>query len=232
MQLTIAPAASFADAAVSAMRAALQGADRPRVGLPTGRTMIPFYARLREEGLTLPAGARAWAIDEYCWPDAGHPGTNAAFFRTHWPEVSVAVPRADAADPDAEIARHCRSIDEAGGLGLVILGIGENGHIAFNEPGSAADAPCRALALTERTREQIVTDWPEPPTRGMTLGMCELLAARQIILLASGAGKRDILTAALRGEPSPAIPASLLGRHPNLTVVCDAEAGALLASGD
>lgn len=233
MDLRVVTAGEFASAAAGAVRDAIHRSPRSVLGLPTGRTMIPVYKRLAAEPPRFVANAAAFAIDEYCWPDAAHPGTNASFFAAYWQAVPgappVAVPPADAAEPDAAISNHCRAIAAAGGFGLVILGIGENGHIAFNEPGSGSDSGCRVVPLTDASRRQVESVWPEPPTRGMTVGVREILNAGQVILLAAGEAKRDALSQALTSPPSEAIPASFLQRHPSLTVVCDTAAATLLA---
>lgn len=225
MEIISVCAQDFPEAALRAMCEAIPDRPGPVVALPTGRTMAPVYAALHSAPAPLPSRAHYVAVDEYCWPDRDHPALNAGFFRIHWPVQlglpPVAVPPADAPDPAAAIAHHCAEIAALGGIDVAVLGLGENGHVAFNEPGSDQDSGCRVIELQPATRDQVRTAWADPPAHGMTLGMRELLAARQIILLASGAAKRAILNRALYGQPSPEVPASLLQRHPRLTVVCD-----------
>lgn len=229
-QMRVVPPAEFAAAAVAAFLDALRGLSAPVLGLPTGRTMEPMYEHLRR--CTFPVQpADAFAIDEYCWADAAHPGLNAAFFArmvVDGPLPVVHVPRADAIDPAAAIGAHCQAIDACGGLDLVVLGIGENGHIAFNEPGSAEDAPCRVVRLAAATRAQLADSWAESPSFGMTIGMMEILAAKRVVLLANGVSKQAVLAAALRGPRTAALPASLLQGHPNLRVVVDHDAAGQL----
>lgn len=234
VELRIVEPGAFADEAARTIRDAVAGREPLCLGLPTGRTMVPVYRRLAEGGLSLPAGAVAFAIDEYCWGDPAHPGTNASFFRAHWPfceTAPVTVPWADASVPEEEIGRHCAAIAAAGGFDVVVLGIGRNGHIAFNEPGSTAEDGCRVVTLTEPTREQTAETFAEPPARGMTVGVREILAARRVILLATGGEKRDAVAAAFgetAGASAAAVPAALLRAHPGLTMLCDREAAALL----
>lgn len=222
----------FAEAAVQALRRAIGPAQSLCLGLASGTTVEPVYARLREDGFPFPPETRAFAVDEFVWPDAEHPGTNASFFRRHWPTEAglppVTVPRANAHDPEAEIARHCRAIAEAGGLDVALLGIGVNGHIAFNEPGSRRGSTCRVVRLAPATRERLRPIWHTPPALAMTLGVRELRAARRVLLLASGVAKAPVLRRALLDDPTPEVPASFLQDHPQLTVVCDEAAGALL----
>ena len=228
MDVRFVPTAAFAEAAACLWQTAIEGFAAPVLGVPTGRTMIPVYARLAENGVRLRAGTRAFAIDEYCWTDPAHPGTNAAFYAAHWPFGALApvvVPDAAAPEPDSAIAAHCAAIAGAGGFDVVLLGLGRNGHVAFNEPGSDADSGCRVVVLADATRAQIAADWETPPTRGMTVGMRQLLAAQRLILLASGAEKREAVAAAFGASACPAIvPAALLRDHPGLTVLCDEQA--------
>jgi len=220
---------AFADAAVDALRRALAGTERPCVGLPTGATPIPLYRRMREVGFTFPSGCHAFALDEYLSPDAEHPRTNAAYFREHWPGVSAGVPRltvphCDASDPEAEIAAYCAEIAAAGGFDVVLLGIGANGHIAFNEPGSLRNSMCRVVTLADETRRAAAATWKQLPTEAYTVGVSEIMAARHVILLATGASKRRVLHSALTGPVTHDLPASFLQEHADLTVVCDTEA--------
>lgn len=221
------PPEEFGVAAFAVLLHALARVDRPVVGLPTGRTPVALYEEMQRESFVFPEGSRLFAIDEYCWREP-HPGTNAAFFARHLPGVPIRVPRHDAPHPDAEIAEFCRAVADAGGLDVAVVGIGADGHIAFNEPGSTTDSPCRVTLLAEPTRAQIAGDWQPQPTHGMTLGLAELLRARRIVLLASGESKAAILATALDGPVTPDVPASFLQGHPALTVVCDSAAASQL----
>jgi glucosamine-6-phosphate deaminase len=221
---------TFGARAAEALARAMEGLDRPVLGLPTGRTPVPLYEYLDRQHFTFPAGTDAFALDEYCWPDATQPGTNASFFARYWPRGQgvpwVQIPRADAPDPVAEIERYRAALEEWGGLDVALLGIGANGHIAFNEPGSGRDSTCRVVDLADETRRAALDIWPEPPSQGMTVGVREIMDARRVVLLATGAGKRDILHRALCGPVASDVPASFLQEHPRLVVVCDEAAGA------
>ncbi len=103
-----------------------------------------------------------------------------------------------------------------------MLGIGPNGHLAFNEPGSARDSTARVVTLHPESRASAAACWgDETPTLGLTLGLVELLAAPSVLLLADGAAKAGIVARALRGPISPDCPASFLQEHPNVTVILD-----------
>jgi glucosamine-6-phosphate deaminase len=124
-------------------------------------------------------------------------------------------------------SRYSASLAQAGGYGLAILGLGPNGHLGFNEPPSDATSTTRAVTLT---RESLVSNgryWGSGtavPERALTAGMDVLLAAHQILLLVSGAHKRQILAATMRGPVTDAVPASHLQGRPNVIVVADREA--------
>ena len=215
----------FGTIALATLRDLLGGFDEPVVGLPTGRTPVALYEAMARRQYTFPPGARLFAIDEYCSPTRRE-GTNAAFFDRFLPRASchaaIALPRAAAADSDAEVRRFCAAIADVGGFDVAVVGIGDNGHVAFNEPGSAIDSGCRVIELTASTRAQVDATWTPPPETGMTVGMAQIMAADQVLLLASGPAKSEILSAALTGPVTDHVPASFLQLHPHLTVVADA----------
>jgi glucosamine-6-phosphate deaminase len=123
-----------------------------------------------------------------------------------------------ATDLDRECARFEAAIRDAGGIDLLIAGIGTNGHMAFNEPGSPMDSRTRVVQLAD--------DTPGPLRRAMTMGIGTIMEARAILLLASGTNKAEAMCRALAGKPDiAAVPASALQRHPNLTVIADDAAG-------
>jgi glucosamine-6-phosphate deaminase len=117
------------------------------------------------------------------------------------------------------------------GLDLVVLGLGMNGHVGFNEPGSFADSPTRIVRLAASSRAAAMARYGAAtvPTAGITVGMDRILAAGEVWLLVTGNRKAGILRRALRDPEDPDCPASCLRRHPNLAVIVDEEAAALLA---
>ncbi len=203
------------------------------LGVATGSSPLALYAaltRLRAEGLAT-TGLRLFALDEYLGLDADDPRSYAAYVRSviaeplGIPTARVRVPSgATAADADA----YEHAIAAAGGIDLQIVGIGRNGHIGFNEPGSDAATRTRVVELDESTRranaEHFGGDLAQVPTHAMTQGVATILSARRIVLVASGAAKAPALRAALTGPVTAANPASFLQRHPDVTVVADLDA--------
>jgi glucosamine-6-phosphate deaminase len=128
----------------------------------------------------------------------------------------------------AGVAASCRAMDDAivglGGLDLALLGIGPNGHLGFNEPPSAADAPTREVPLAPASIVSNAVYWggeDQVPRTAVTVGMAPILAAREVALVVRGAHKRGILEQTLHGPETPDVPASLARRAARLTVVAD-----------
>lgn len=228
------------DAAAVAARAAdiicdvLRAKPGALLGLPTGATPLPVYAELerrarRDVGLF--ANATGYAIDEFVAARRDMPGTNGAYYREHvWlPLHALHCPDASAPDPAQHIHGYADAIQERGGLDLCMLGVGVNGHLAFNEPGSPADSRARVVTLAPETRAAYATAFGgEAPEMGMTLGIAELLASRQVLVLATGARKATIVRAAIEGPATAAVPASWLRAHAAVTWLLDREAAAAL----
>ena len=118
-------------------------------------------------------------------------------------------------------------IDEGGGIDIQVLGIGVNGHIGFNEPADTLFEHTHKTALTESTMQanaRFFTKDEIMPDSALTMGIASIFKARKIILLASGASKREIVSRLLDGGISTQVPASLLKLHPNVTIICDTDA--------
>jgi glucosamine-6-phosphate deaminase len=230
--------AALATAAADIVAALVRAHPDAVLGLPTGETPIGLYHELGRRERADEArfdGVTAWALDEFCAPGS-LAGTNAWFYRRRLALRlrRLRCPDGGAADPEAEVRSYAADLRRAGGLDLCLLGIGRNGHIAFNEPGSTHDAPARVVDLTVESREAHAANFGSlsaVPTRGMTLGVADILSSRRILLLATGHAKAAILAAALGGPETPAVPASWLQRHPDLDVIADAAAAALLDRG-
>ncbi len=130
----------------------------------------------------------------------------------------------DAPDPWEACRAYEAAVHEVGGFDISILGLGPNGHLGFNEPPSAADAPTRVVDLTPESIESNARYWAgeeQVPRQALTCGMNLLLAARQTLLLVSGAHKHQILHRAIEGPQTPDVPASFLLSAPKVTVIAD-----------
>ncbi|HVC34185.1 MAG TPA: glucosamine-6-phosphate deaminase [Chloroflexota bacterium] len=206
------------------------------LALPTGRTPIPLYAELTaryRRGQIDFARVRTFNLDEWVGVAAGSPGSYAAFMTEHlFSRVNLArenchLPNGAAPDLDDECARYERLIREVGGIDLAVLGIGHNGHIGFNEPGTPFESRTHVARVTPQTRESnrwTFADGRVPDT-AITVGIATILGARGIVLLATGQDKASIVARALTCAVAPSIPASALQLHPNVQVIADAAAG-------
>ncbi len=143
------------------------------------------------------------------------------------PAANVVRLPSDSADPDAVCRAYDEAVEGSGGLDYALLGIGPNGHLGFNEPPSAADAPSRVLDLTESSIASSAVYWDrieDVPTQAIAAGLGVLLAAKETLLIVSGKAKRDILRKALVGPITPDVPASFLQQTPNVTILVDRDA--------
>ena len=206
------------------------------LGLPTGGTPLGMYAELakavREKRVDM-RDITTFNLYEYCGLPPGDPQSYDVFMRSNFympcglnPPQSH-IPNGNAADPDAEALAYDAAIRAAGGIDLQVLGIGHNGHIGFNEPGTPPDSRTQAVQLTDKTRQanaRFFSTIDDVPTRAITMGIGTILEAREILLLVNGADKAEILAATLRGPVTPDNPASFLQNHPCVTVIADAAA--------
>ncbi len=206
-----------------------------RMVLPAGRTPLPlfveFVRRAREGDLDL-SQVRFIQLDEYVGVSPRDSRSFHALLRRHLLDPLRRDRDQDllldgaALDPQVEIERHATRLAQQGGADLVVLGLGGNGHVAFNEPGSTLEQRARVVDLARETRLAAQAEFGvgDGPTRGITLGLHEIAAARRIVLLVTGAAKAAIL-AALFDEPAdPQRPASLLLDHPDFRILADVAA--------
>lgn len=205
------------------------------LGLATGSTPIGTYRRLvqmYQEGKLDFSQVTTYNLDEYLGLAPDHPQSYHFFMQENLfrhvnlrPEACH-VPSGSAPDPEAEARAYDRAIAQAGGIDLQLLGIGANGHIAFNEPGDAFCPNTHITSLTPNTiqaNQRFFRSREEVPTRAITLGIGGILQAKKILLLAEGAGKKAALEAAMYGPVCPQVPASILQLHPDVTVICHLE---------
>ena len=204
----------------------------PVLGLATGATMQGIFAELvrrhREQALSF-SDVHAYLLDEYLDLDPRHPCAyrNVArrLLARHVDIGPNAVrgPNPHASDLEAECARYEQDVRQAS-VGLQLLGIGSNGHIAFNEPGTPLDSITRVVALSDKTRADNARFFPagQPvPARAITQGIATISAAAKIVLVACGEHKADAVARAVEGPVTTEVPASAIQLHPRATVVLD-----------
>lgn len=208
-----------------------------RMCVPSGTTPVDIYgemSRSARQGLVSFKRASVFALDEFGGLAADDPGRTSHTLRRQLIDA-VDLPRSafHVLDPDhADTTRHCAEYDAAIGSGfdLVLLGIGLNGHLGMNEPGSPIDSPTRRADLHESTIQASSRYFAHDnlPRWGLTVGLKALLGAREVWVLAKGSSKATIIRDTVRGEISTTNPASLLRRHPNSWLFLDDAAAALL----
>lgn len=237
MRVTVVSPEAFGVAACRELLILAGGFAAPLLGLATGRTPIPLYEtlddRVRLGEISLTSFRPPFAIDEYVVAERDDPCANRAFFARHWDHIPGVSPVIQfdpgASDLDAEAASFAARLAAAGGLDVVVLGIGMNGHLAFNEPRTLRDYTAMLTELTPQTRASAAACFGDAvPTHGLTLGLAEILASRRALLLANGAAKADIVARALEGPVTADCPASFLQEHPHCSVVLDTAAAARL----
>ena len=220
---------------------ALLGAKPTAVlGLATGSSPSPVYAELvRRYARSQVSFARAVAftLDEYLGLPPGHPQAYRNVIEREFasqvdlPAANLHTPNGQAEDVPAACAAYEREIAEAGGIDVQLLGIGSDGHLAFNEPGSSLASRTRVKTLTPRTRADNARFFGSPdevPHHVLTQGIGTILQARHLVLLANGDGKADAVRTAIEGPVSARCPASAMQLHPHATVVLDEAAASRL----
>jgi glucosamine-6-phosphate deaminase len=226
-------ARAAADLVVAAVRAGSTS-----LGVATGSSPQGTYAELAHRvgtGRLSLAGCDAYLLDEYVGLPPGHPQAYAQVIRrelaarTDLDPARVHGPDGGVTDPAglAEEAARYEAAVTAAGIGVQLLGIGANGHVGFNEPGSPLDAGTRVVELTERTRRdnaRFFASVEQVPRLVVTQGPATILRAERLVLLALGERKADALAAALTGPVTPDCPASVLQLHPDVHVLADADA--------
>ena len=240
MNVTVLSTPEAACARTAEIVAALLAAKPDAVlALPAGNTPRPVYAELarrhREQGLSF-ARATAFSLDEYAGVRPDHAASFRRFMQEELyrhvdlPPERAHAPDAAAADLRAACEAYERAIAAAGGFDLCVLGIGGNGHIAFNEPGAPIDSRTHVVALADDTRRAVEPSFAggAVPTQAVTIGIATILGARRCVLLAYGASKADVIARAVEGPPTPALPASALRLHADATVILDAGAASRL----
>ena len=209
------------------------------LGLATGSTPLSSWRALAARRLDL-TRVRGFALDEYVGLPAGHPESYRAVIAREVVEplgLTPALVRVPADEGPIELAgeNYERAIVAAGGVDLQVLGIGTDGHIGFNEPGSSFASLTRVKTLTEQTRRDNARFFDDPddvPRHCITQGLGTILRAGHLVLLAFGERKAMALAAAVEGPLTASLPGSAIQLHPRVTIVVDEPAASKLAHAD
>ena len=238
MNIHLHPTAAVADEAAADLLAGWLTSPGVRtLMLASGNTPIELYRRIAERKLPL-KHLTIFALDEYVGVPLDEPRNTANLLRRAAVEAWGIPPtqffNVSSLETDAlaSIQRHERRIEEAGRLDVIVLGLGQNGHLAFNEPGSAPDSVGRVLDL-EAISIEANRKWfggKFAPAKGATVGLKTILAARRVLIQAYGVHKFIAVKDMVEGPIGPRCPASFLRQHPNLHVFLDALAAATLTS--
>lgn len=215
------------------------------LGLATGSSPLRIYdelARRNEAGEVTFAGASAFTLDEYVGLAADHPQRYRNVIATELTDrididpARVHGPDGLAADIPAACAAYEEAIATAGGIDLQILGIGTDGHVAFNEPGSSLASRTRIKTLTAQTRADNARffddDVDAVPQHCLTQGLATIMSARHLLLVATGRAKSEAVRHLVEGAVSAMWPATILQHHPKVTVLVDDAAASRLALSD
>ena len=237
MKVIIDSAQNIAAMAAQQYVALLKRKPNAILGGATGSTPLGLYAelvRLNKAGEISFKDASSFNLDEYVGLDGTH-DQSYRYFMDHnlFDHIDIDKSRTrvpsgiDVSDP----AAYDKEIEAAGGVDLQLLGIGNNGHIGFNEPGTPFGSLTHIVELTESTREankRFFKSIDEVPTHAVTMGVKTVMQARSIILMAIGPAKAPIMKEMLQGPVTENVPASVLQRHPDVTVYMDYETAKLL----
>jgi glucosamine-6-phosphate deaminase len=216
---------------------------QPVIGLATGSSPLGTYRALidqhRSSGLSF-ADADAVVLDEYVGLPDGHPGSYRSTIRAEFVDhVDLPVERLHSPDVHtSDLAAACDAYDRTVvelGVDVQLLGIGSDGHIGFNEPGSSLSSRTRIKTLTDRTRgdnARFFASFDDVPRHVVTQGLGTIGAAAHIVLIATGPGKAAPIAAMIEGPVSASCPASVLQFHRHVTVLLDDDAAAELRHGD
>lgn len=210
------------------------------LGLATGGTPVAMYKELikmNEECKVDFSKATSINLDEYKGLSGEHDQSYRHFMNTNLfnhiniDKSKTFVPNGLAQDIEKECKEYDKRIESFGGIDLQLLGIGNNGHIAFNEPNEFLHMGTHLTKLTENTIEansRFFASKEEVPTEALTMGLGGIMKAKKILLIASGESKAEIISKLLEGKITTTIPATLLQVHPDVTLIIDEAAASLL----
>ncbi len=230
--------AEVAAAVADLVQRALTSSSSPRLGVATGATFEPVYVELlqRHQAAACLSHAALFLLDEYVGIAGDDPASYHHFIFTRLADKAdisreqIHGPNGVAVDIEAESARYEQAL-RAAPIDLQLLGIGQNGHIGFNEPGSSLASVTRTVKLSDSTRQVNAQYFPTAervPMYAVTQGVGTVMNAKRIVLAATGAQKADAVASALEGPVTTAVPASALQLHPDVTYILDIAAASKL----
>ncbi len=232
-------AAEIADAAAQLYSELIESKPNAVLGLATGATPVPTYKRLIElynKGEISFKEVTTFNLDEYCDLDKHDKNSYYSFMHENLfdhvdiKEENVNFLDGNATDCDAESKRYAEAIKAAGGIDLQLLGIGTNGHIAFNEPADKFTDEAFKVTLTQSTidsNQKYFGDVPMP-RYAMTMGIGSIMRSKKILLIATGESKAKAIKAMVSGEITPQIPCSILNEHEDVIIMLDKAAAKLI----
>jgi len=209
------------------------------LGLATGTSPIGIYQNLVEmcqKGEISFANVKTVNLDEYVGLDGTHPQSYRYFMNDNLfnhvdiDKANTFVPNGVAENLQEECARYTTLVNNLV-QDIQLLGIGSNGHIAFNEPGTPFDSTTHVVNLTENTikdNSRLFEDISQVPTKALTMGIANIMNAKRILIVANGKNKAQAVYDMVKGQVNTTCPASVLQNHPDVTVIVDKDAASLL----
>jgi glucosamine-6-phosphate deaminase len=241
MDVVIAPVAELGKIGADAIQELLAKNPRAVIGLATGSSPLPIYnelARRHDAGELSFDQARGFMLDEYVGLPLDHPERYRNVIkkeiadRVAWPASQVQGPEGNASDLQAACAQYEAAIKSAGGVDLQILGIGSDGHVAFNEPGGSFASRTHVGVLTDETRQDnsrfFNGDLAKVPELCLTQGLGTIMDAKKLVLIATGRGKARAIRHLVEGSVSARWPATIIQHHPDAIILVDDDAAAEL----
>lgn len=224
--------------AFKALKKVISDKEKPVLGLATGSSPIGLYKNMQEDykkGYSY-KNCITFNLDEYIGLDKEHDQTYWTFMHKNLfdnldiPEENIHIPSAVGKDLQELCSDYDKALNEYV-IDVQVLGIGGNGHIGFNEPGTSFDTKTNIVELQERTRldnARFFNSLDEVPTKAITMGISSIMQAKNILVIATGLNKADAVYGMIKGEISVDCPASVLQNHPSVTVVLDKDAASKL----
>lgn len=243
MFFTFPDSSAIAQFVAARMIRLIQNKSNAVLGLATGSTMEPVYKQFIKEvsqkNLDL-SELTTFNLDEYLGLGMEHPQSYHFYMRQHlfnrlaFSLDKTYLPDGLCNDVEKQCRTYSKMIVQAGGIDLQLLGIGTNGHIGFNEPGTDFTSRTHVVDLSERTRidnGRFFDSMDQVPTQAITLGLQDIIEAKEIILLATGLNKAQVMADLYDSQVDESMPASIIKRHPNAMIIVDHDAATLLPVG-